>query len=230
MQDFRVIGVGHGIEAVVNKVKSFGFDGVSTEVVKYPFDCTPDDNDKLAIIVFTDCDDNANKIAKTFHEAGVLTVGFSEDAEPSCYDSIMLNISATDSPQIIKELLLPIVTPGMISYDYHDLGTTLRDSGFFIVKTMVGDDVAEATEKLRVLLATLDLKCIDYLSVHLYLNPYRLNPADMGDMACFSGLMSNLPENVHAIWAVNHDEKINGKETKMTVILAGKEVWKCSIK
>lgn len=230
MQDFRVIGVGHGIEAVIDQVKSFGFDGVSTEVVKYPFECTPDDNDKLAIIVFTDCDDNANKIAKTFHEAGVLTVGFSEDAEASCYDSIMQNISATDSPQIIKELLLPLVTPGIISYDYHDLVTSLRDSGFFIVKTIVGDNVADATEKLRALLATLDLKCIDYLSVNLYLNSYRLNPADMSDMGCFSGLMSNLPENVHAIWAVNHDEKINGKETKMTVILAGKEVWKCSIK
>ncbi len=37
---FRVIGVGQGIEDVINKVNSFGFKGVSAEVVKYPFDCT----------------------------------------------------------------------------------------------------------------------------------------------------------------------------------------------
>ena len=30
---FRVIGVGHGIENVINEINSFGFEGVSAEVV-----------------------------------------------------------------------------------------------------------------------------------------------------------------------------------------------------
>lgn len=226
---FRVIGVGQGIEDVINTVKSFGFDGVSAEVVKYPFNCTPNDDDKLAIIVFTDCDDNANRIAKTFHEAGVLTIGFSEDADTSCYDSIMQTIFATDAPQIIKELLQPILTPCVISYDFHDLCTTLCDSGFFIVNTTTGNNVTEATEKLRIILAKLDLECVDYLSIHLYFNPNRSIPIAMSDMASFSELMSNLPENENAIWSVNHDEKLNGDNTKLSVMLAGKEVWKCSI-
>lgn len=225
---FRVIGVGHGIEDVINTVKSFGFDGVSAEVVKYPFDCTPNDDDKLAIIVFIDCDDNANRIAKTFHEAGVLTIGFSEDAVVSYYDSIIQNVSATDSPPIIKELLQPIVTPCVISYDFNDLCTTLRDSGFFIVKTTTGNNVTEATEKLRTVFADLDLECVDYLSIHLYFNPNRSIPIAMSDMASLSELISNLPENVNAIWSVNHDEKLNSDETKLSVLLAGKKVWKCS--
>ena len=36
----------------------------------------------------------ANRIANTFHDAGVLTIGFSEDANTSCYDSVMRVIRA----------------------------------------------------------------------------------------------------------------------------------------
>lgn len=225
---FRVIGVGHGIDKVINTINSFGFDGVSAEVVKYPFDCTPNDDDKLAIVVFSDCDENADGIAKTFHEAGVLTIGFSEDANSSCYDSIMQDISGTESPDVIKELLQPIVTPCVISYDFNDLCTTLRDSGFFTVKTTTGSNVTEATEKLQTILEDIDLKCVDYLSLHLYFNPCRSIPIAMSDMASLSKLISNLPETVNTIWSVNHDENLNDDETKLSVVLAGKEVWKCS--
>ena len=124
---FRVIGVGHGIENVINEINSFGFEGVSAEVVKYPFDCTPQDEDKLAIIVFIDCEDNANNIAKTVHDAGVLTVGLNSDTFPYCYDCVMRDISTTKYPEVIKTLLQPIVTSGMISYDFNDLNKALRD-------------------------------------------------------------------------------------------------------
>lgn len=224
---FRVIGVGHGIEDVINKVNSFGFEGLSAEVVKYPFDCTPRDEDKLAIICFTDCDDNANRIAKIFHDAGVLTIGFSEDAVPSYYDSIMERVSSSEYPEIIKTLLQPIVTPGMICYDFNDLSTTLRDSGYFTVKSVSGNDVKDATEKLQDAIKELDLNCVDYLSIHLYFNPKRSIPLAMNDMASLSELMSALPETVSAIWSVNHDEKLNGEEIRLSAILAGKEVWKC---
>lgn len=135
---FRVIGVGHGIDKVINKVISFGYAGVAVEVVKYPFDCTPNDEDKIAIIVFTDCDENANRIANTFHDAGVLTIGFNEDASPSCFDSIMNSVMSFEIPEIIKALLQPIMTPGLICYDFYDLSTILRDSGCFTVNQLRG--------------------------------------------------------------------------------------------
>ena len=31
----------------------------------------------------------------------------------------------------------------------------------------------------------------------------------------------------NVIWSVNKDEKLNGDEIRLSVILAGKEVWKC---
>lgn len=224
---FRVIGVGHGIKNVINEINSFGFEGVSAEVVKYPFDCTPQDEDKLAIICFTDCDDNANRIAKTFHDAGVLTIGFGDDAVPSYYDSIMEQVACSDYPKVIKDLLQPIVSSGMINYDFNDLSTTLRDSEYFTIRSTSGNSVKEAAEKLQGVLNELDLGCVDYLSIHLYYNPDRSIPLAMNDMASLSQLMSALPETINVIWSVNKDEKLNDDEIRLSVILAGKEVWKC---
>ena len=179
---FRVIGVGHGIENVINEINSFGFEGVSAEVVKYPFDCTPQDEDKLAIICFTDCEDNANRIAKTFHDAGVLTIGFGDDIVPSYYASIMEHVPSSDYPKIIKSLLHHIVTSGMINYDFNDLSTTLRYSEYFTVRSTSGNSVKEATEKLQGVFNELDLDCVEYVSIHLYFNPDRSIPLAMNDM------------------------------------------------
>lgn len=224
---FRVIGVGIGIEEVITKVKSMGLEGVSTEIAEPPYECIPNDEDKLAIIIFTDLDDTANRIAKTFHDAGVLTIGFSEDANPSCYDSVMLCESRNEYPKIIKTLLQPIVTPGIVCYDFNDLSTTLRDSEYFTVKSASGNGVKEAAEKLRGVFNELNLNSVDFLSIHLYFNPNRLTPIAMSDTASLSELMSTLPETVSAIWSLNHDESLNGDEVRMSAILAGKEVWQC---
>ena len=224
---FRVIGVGHGIEDTINKVKSLDLVGVSAEVIKYPFDCTPQDEDKLAIIDFIDCEDNANNIAKTFHDAGVLTVGLNSDTYPYCYDCVMRDISTTKYPEVIKTLLQPIVTPGMISYDFNDLNTVLRDSEYFTVRSTSGNNIKEATEKLGAIFNELELKCVDYLSMHLYLNPNRSTPLAMSEMASLQQLMSALPETVNVLWSVNHDENLNKDEIRLSTILAGKEIWRC---
>ena len=224
---FRVIGVGTGIEEVINKVKSLGLDGVSAEIAEDPYGCIPNDEDKLAIIIFTDLEETANRIANTFHDAGVLTLGFSEDADPSCYDSIMLCESRNEYPEIIKALLQPIVTPGMISSDFNDLSTILRDSDYFTVRSTSGNGVKEAAEKLGSAFNELDFSCVDYLSIHLYYNPNRSTPLAMSEMASIQQLMSKLPETVNVIWSVNSDENLKGDEIKLSAILAGKEVWRC---
>ena len=227
-ESFRVIGVGTGIEEVINKVKLLGLDGVSAEIAEPPFDCIPNDGDQLAIIVFTDLEDAANRIANTFHDAGVLTIGFSEDADTSCYDSIMLCDSRKEYPEIIKTLLQPIVTWCMISYDFNDLYIMLRDSEYFIVKSTSGNSVIEATEKLQDVFKELDLCCVDDLSIHLYFNPNRSTPIAMKELASIQQLVSTMPETINVIWAVNHDENLIGDEIRLSAIMAGKEVWKCS--
>lgn len=224
---FRVIGIGTEIEGVIKKVKSLELDGVSAEIVDHPYDCLPNDEDTLAIIVFTDLENEANRIANTFHDAGVLTLGFSEDANPSCYDSVMLCDSRKEYPEIIKDLLLTIVTPCLISFDLEDLRTILRDSKYFTVRSTSGNDVKEATEKLGAIFNDLELKYVEYLSIHLYFNPNRSTPLAMSEMASLQQLMSKLPETVNVLWSVNHDENLNSDEIRLSTILAGKEVWKC---
>lgn len=224
---FRVIGVGTGIEEVIKEVNSLGLDGVSAEIAGPPYECIPNDEDKLSIIIFTDLEETANRIANTFHDAGVLTLGFSEDADPSCYDSVMLCESRNEYPEIIKNLLQPIVTPGMISYDFNDLSTILRDSDYFTVKSTSGNGVKEAAEKLGAAFNELDFNCVDYLSIHLYYNPNRSTPLAMSEMASLQQLMSALPETVNVLWSVNHDVNLNNDEIRLSAILAGKEVWKC---
>ena len=224
---FRVIGVGTGIEEVIKEVNSLGLDGVSTEIAEYPYECIPNDEDKLAIIIFTDLEETANRIANTFHDAGVLTLGFSEDADPSCYDSVMLCDSRKDYPEIIKDVLHPIVTPGMISFDFNDLCTILRDSEFFTVKSTLANGVKEATEKLAAIFNELELKYVDYLSIHLYYNPNRSTPLAMSEMTSLKQLMSELPATVNVLWSVNHDENLHSDEIRLSTILAGKEIWRC---
>ena len=223
---FRVIGVGAGIEGVINKVNSFGLEEVSAEVVKHPYECIPNDGDLIAIIVFTDLEDTANRIANTFHDAGILTIGFSEDADPSCYDSIMLCESRSDYPEIIKTLLQPIVTYCLITYDFEDLKRTLRNSEYFTVKSTSENNIKDAAEKLQNAFSELEFTCVDNLSLSLYFNPNRTLPLAMNEQASLSQLMSTLPETVNVRWSVNHDESLNGDEIRMSAILSGKEVWK----
>ena len=39
---FRVIGVGTGIEEIINKVNSIGLDGVSAEIIESPYIVLPE--------------------------------------------------------------------------------------------------------------------------------------------------------------------------------------------
>ena len=224
---FRVIGVGHGIENVINEINSFGFEGVSAEVVKYPFDCTPQDEDKLAIICFTECDDNANRIAKTVHDAGVLTIGIGNDIVPSCYDSVMQYVSSADMPDIIKTIVHPMCAWSYMCYDFNDINWLLRDSDYFIAKSFSGKDVNKAIEDLRAVFENFDLNFIDGLHVHFSYNPNRPTPLRMSDIISFRDLKFALSETITVMYTINYDEKLNGDEIRLSAILAGKEVWRC---
>ena len=223
----RVIGVGIGVKEIINKVKSVELEGVSTEISEYPYECIPSDEDKLAIIIFTDLEENANRIDKTFHNAGILTIGFSEDADPSCYDNIMLCDSRNEYPDIIKALLQPILTQGNICYYLSDLYTMFRNTGYFTVKTTTGNNAKDAIEKLKAIFNELELNSVDNLTINIYFNPNGSTPLKMSDLASLSEMMSTLPEKINVIWSINHDENLNENDIRLTTILTGKDV--CNI-
>ena len=90
-----------------------------------------------------------------------------------------------------------------------------------------GNDVKEATEKLGAIFSELELKYVEYLSIHLYFNPNRSTPLAMSEMASLQQLMSKLPETANVLWSVNHDENLNSDEIRLSTILAGQEIWRC---
>lgn len=146
---FRVIGVGTGVADIIEKVKSFGYDCIGCQLVNSAAECIPTDEDQMAIIVSRDKEAVANEIARTYHDAGVLTIGFLNNAAAGCYDSVAIDTLVNDVPYIVKDLLEPLVKPGLLNFDFHDLSTELRDSRFFKTLTAESENVENAVVQIQ---------------------------------------------------------------------------------
>ena len=224
---FRVIGIGEATKEIIETVKSYGYDCVSATVLAEPIESVPTDEDKMVIIGTKDNEDHANSIAKTFHDAGVLTLGLLENADLDCYDSVVSEASYTEYPDLIKSILQPIVTQGMIAYDFSDLQTTLTDSMRFLIKSVTRcgiDRVAEAIDCIKSTLSPSLLNKIERLSIFLYFNRVGKHPLVMQEMTALTDFVSELPEGSYVIWAVYPDESIKDEEIKITILAAGKEL------
>ena len=224
---FHVIGIGEATKEIIEAVKSYGYDCVSPTVLTDLFECVPTDEDKMVIIVAKDNEDHANSIAKTFHDAGVLTIGLLDNADLDCYDSVVSETSYTEYPDLIKAILQPIVTQGMIAYDFNDLQTTLTDARHFLIKSVTRcgkERVAEAIGCIKSSLTSSLLNKIERLSIFLYFNKVGKQPLVMQEMAALTDFLSELPESIYVIWAVYPDESINDEEIKVTILAAGKDL------
>ena len=178
----------------------------------------------MVIIVTRDKTEVANEIARTYHDAGVLTIGFLNNAAAGCYDSIAIDTLVNDVPYIVKDLLEPLVRPGLINYDFHDLSTELRDSGFFKTLTAEAGNVENAVVQIQKFLTDSNVKNVEYLSAHIYFNREKKSEIKMDDMAHLSNMFSSLPESVNAVWSVNFDDAMSMGTIRLSIILSGKEL------
>ena len=224
---FLVFGIGEATKEIIETVKSYAYDCVSATVLTAPFECVPTDEDKMVIIVARDNEEHANSIAKTFHDAGVLTLGLLDNADLDCYDSVASEASYTEYPDLIKAILQPIVTQGMIAYDFNDLQTTVTDTNHFFLKSVTrcgNERVAEAIGCIKSSLTSSLINKIERLSIFLYFNKVGKQPLVMQEMAALTDFLSELPESIYVIWAVYPDESINDEEIKVTILAAGKDL------
>ena len=224
---FRVIGIGEATKEIIEKVKAYGYDCVSATVLNEPFECVPTDEDKMVIIVAKDNETRANSIAKLFHDAGVLTIGILKNADLECYDGVVVETSRAEYPDLIKALLQPIATQGMIAYDFSDLQTILADAKHFFIKSATGhgnERVAESIGFIKSTLTSSLLNKIERLSIFLYFNKEDKQPLVMQEMTALTDFVSELPESIYVIWAVYPDESIKDEEIKVTILAAGKEL------
>ncbi len=221
---FKVIGIGTGATDIIEKVKSFGYDCVGCMLAETPGDCIPMDDDKMVIIVARDNEEVANAIAKTYHEAGVLTIGLVHNPDVSCYDNIAADTSVENFPDVIKHLLQPIATPGLICYDFNDLYTTLCNFRFFKTLVTEGGSVEDAVNNMKNKLKNISLQHIVTLSAHLFFNRGRQPVLTMDDMHPLSNMISEFPESIDVIWSVNFDDTIPRDLIRFTIIMPVKEL------
>ena len=221
---FKVIGTGTGATNIIEKVKSFGYECVGCILAETPSDCIPMDDDKMVIIVALDNEEVANKIAKTYHDAGVLTIGLVHKPDVSCYDNIAADTNAGNFPEVIQHLLQPVVSQGYICCDFNDLCVTLRNFRYF--KTLVSDgkNVEEAVNNMKRKLENVPTQHIESLSAHLYFNRERQPNITMTDMAHLSDMISSLSESINVIWSVNFDDALPDDLIKFAVIMSGHEL------
>lgn len=221
---FRVIGVGTSTADIIEKVKSFGYDCVGCQVVNSAAECIPTDEDQMAIIVSRDKVEVANEIARTYHDAGVLTIGFLNNAAAGCYDSVAIDTLVNDVPYIVKDLLDPLVKPGLLNFDFHDLSTELRDSGFFKTLTAEAENVENAVVRIQKFLTESNARNIEYLSAHIYFNREKKSEIKVSDVAHLTNMISSLQETVNAMWSVNFDDAMPTDRIRLSIILSGKEL------
>ncbi len=221
---FKVIGVGIGATDIIEKVKSFGYDCVGCILAKTPGDCIPMDDDKMVIIVAQDNEEVANAIAKTYHEAGVLTIGLVYAPNIACFDSVIMDSRHEDFPEIIKTLLQPIVTHGYICFDFNDLRTILQGSGSFKTLTAEGKNVEDAVSNMKQELEKVPTQHIHNLSAHLYFNRERQTPITVSDIKYLSEMISCLPESINAIWSVNFDDTLPFDSIRFSIIMSRNEL------
>ena len=221
---FKVIGIGNGVTDIIKKVKSFGYDCVDCFIANTPSDCTPMDDDKMVIIVARDNEEVANAIAKTYHDAGLLTIGLVYDPNTACYDSVATDSRYEDFPEKIKTLLQPIVTQGYICFDFNDLCTILHDSESFKTLTAEGKNIEEAVNNMKEKLEKVPAQHIESLSAHLYYNREKQPHITMADMKYLSDMISSLPESINVIWSVNFDDTLHDDLIRFAIIMSGKEL------
>lgn len=221
---FKIIGIGNGTADIIEKVKSFGYDCAGCFIANTPCDCSPMDDDKMVIIVARDNEGIANAIAKTYHDAGVLTIGLVYEPNTACYDSVATDSRYEDFPEIIKTLHQPIVTQGYICFDFNDLCTILHDSGYFKTLTAEEKNVEEAVNNMKEELSKVPAQHIESLSAHLYFNRERQPLITMSDMKHLSDMISSLPKSINVIWSVNFDDTLAEDLIRFAIIMSGKEL------
>lgn len=224
---FRVIGIGHDTSEIIDRVNSYGYDCVSATVIPCHQVCLPTDEDTMVIIVAKECRNQANGIAKRFHDAGILTIGLLDDADPECFDCVATGTVSNDYPNLINEILKPVVTHGMIDYGFNDLHDTLSGMKHFFFKSVSGhgdNRVADAVGVINSVLTPSVLASIEHISIFLYFNTRSTLPLTMKELKPITGLLQGFPEYIEVYWGTYHDNTINDHDIKITILASGKKL------
>jgi len=242
-KSLRVIGIDSGVNTAIEQIRKFGYESVEVVMADDQLYKSPGLDDKMVIILTSEDSTYLRGIAKEFYQADVLTLIVSthnievEDTNWYSLESVELSkgrnwdsltISPIRSmPIVVKGLLDPILTPGYICYDFNDLSTTLRKTCFFKVAEVTSNKkderIADAVSRLSEKLPCECLGQVEYLSIIIYTNQGIEPPIAMSEMKALTNYISELPEKINVLWALNHDEKMPPDAIRLSAIISGRE-------
>ena len=150
------------MSGIFRSIVSLGFEGVSIQSTSMFPNPAPTDEDKMVILLSDGDSQQLESIAKSFYQAGVLTLIVSTttiDKLNGICDA--MTVSHIESmPFIVKSLLEPIIKQGKINYDFNDLYNTLHNTEKFKIESAISRNNENRIAELDRL-----FKCIYILKV-----------------------------------------------------------------
>lgn len=227
---FHVFGIGESFKPIIDKIDALGYDGVSAKTIRPEQLPLPVEEDRMVIILADEGNDSVSDAAKSFYQAGVLTLIVShkrfESQSKFCDAQSVVDTDAMYHP--VKVILDMIFNNGLIALDFNDIRSCLHDSRSFKVAETTGKGgeqrVADAISKIENIVSTKEMNAIENFIISISFNHDIQPPVRMYEMKALSDFLSSLPEEVNAIWGVFHDDKMPLDEVRLTAILSGKEL------
>lgn len=227
---FHVFGIGESFKPIIDKIGALGYDGVSAKTIRPEQLPSPVEDDRMVIILADKGNDSVIDAAKSYYQAGVLTLIVSrEQFKSQCKFCDAQLVSDTEAMYLsVRAILDMIFNNGYIALDFNDIHSCLHDSGFFKIIETVGKDgeerMAEAIGKIEDKILTKEKKAIENFIISISFNRDIQPPVNMCEMKAISDFLSSLPEEVNAIWGVFHDDEMPLDEVRLTAIISGKEL------
>lgn len=227
---FNVFGIGDSFKPIINKIGNLGYDGVSATTIRPEQLPSPTEEDRMVIILTDEGNDSVIDAAKSYYEAGVLTLIVSQrQYESQCKFCDAQSVADTETMYLsVKAILDMIFNNGLIALNFNDIHSCLHDSGFFKVIETIGkggeERVAEAIAKIEDKILTKEKKAIENFTISISFNHDIQPPVNMSEMKAVFDYISSLPEEINAIWGVFHDDKMPSDEVRLTAIISGKEL------
>lgn len=227
---FRVICVGKELSGVYRSVISMGLDGVSVQSTTMFPDPTPTDENKMVILMSDGDSQQLESIARSFYQAGVLTLivstHYTDKLKGVCDSMTVANMESM--PLIVKALIDPLIKQGAICFDVNDLSSTLHNTQKFKTVSVLSrkkeNRIAECVRSLGVLLESYKLSEPENISIILYHNKDVNPPLAMNELQPLSEFMGNFPEDASVIWGLSFDNDMPNNEIRLDAIVAGKNI------
>ena len=227
---FHIFGIGDSFKPIIDKIGALGYDGVSAKTIRPEQLPSPTEEDRMVIILTGDGNDSVIDAAKSYYQAGVLTfiVSHKRLEGQSKFCDAQLVSDTGNMYQSVKAILDMIFNNGLIALDFNDIRSCLHDSGFFKVVETTGkgseERVADAISQIENIISHKEKNAIENIIISISFNRDIQPQLNMCEMKILSDFISNLPEEVNAIWGVFHDNKMPLDEVRLTVIFSGKEL------